>query len=103
MLTTVLTEAREDVLLEDDELHGEGFKLVAAEAAPEDVSASPRAAADASAVDEADSSTLLIRTVCSPASSSPSAMAEVDLLVVLVFQYLSGRTWCTGDSASAAA
>ena len=103
MLTTVLTEASEEVLLEDDELHGdedEIFKLEAmadddAAAPPDDVASSSSRAS--SSRDVSSCSTLLIRTVCSPTSSSLLPASVLDGLVV-DFQNLSGSTWCTGDS-----
>ena len=72
MLTTVLTEAREEVLLEDEELHGEVEEIFKLEAMAEDEAAAPPddVASSSSSWDVSSCSTLLIRTVCSPTSSS---------------------------------
>ena len=106
MLTTVLTEAREEVLLEDEELHGEEEEIFKLEAIAEDIAEAPAddVASSSSLIassncDVPSCSTLLMRTVCSPTSSSllPALHLVVD------FQNLSGSTWCTGDSDPAAA
>ena len=99
MLTTVLTEAREEVLLEDEELHGEVEEIFKLEAMAEDEAAAPPndVASSSSSWDVSSCSTLLIRTVCSPTSSSLLPASVLDGLVV-DFQNLSGSTWCTGDS-----